>query len=187
VVLQAGNGPAIWRRICRLLASEPFEGAETSFVQIKSWLRHVIERQQGNTRVPGQHGAETVRAKLLREAAQMSALRGYAVNVIVQSDGKLRLVGGLALPTLTASHFACIWVAHLALRIQPSAWHHFMSSGKIKNAHLQEPSFCAFLVHILVLRSGLPKESCLPRAGSEFLELLEHQWHHLVVFGDIAL
>ena len=46
----------------------------------------------------------------------MNALCGNAVDVAVQPDGKLGLVGGRALPALTPPHFVCIWVAHLALR-----------------------------------------------------------------------
>ena len=57
LVWLAGIVPAIWRRICRLLASEPFKRAEASFVQVKSRLRQVIERQQDNARVPGRNGA----------------------------------------------------------------------------------------------------------------------------------
>jgi hypothetical protein len=49
----------------------------------------------------------------------MNALGGNAVNVAVQPDGKLGLVGVLALPALTASHFACVWVAYLALCTSP--------------------------------------------------------------------
>ena len=52
----------------------------------------------------------------------MSALCGNAVDVAVQPDGKLGLVGGGALPALAASHFACIWVANLALRRIAVSW-----------------------------------------------------------------
>ena len=57
LVWLAGTVPAIWRRICRLLASEPFKRAEASFVQVRSRLRQVIKRQQDNARVPGRNSA----------------------------------------------------------------------------------------------------------------------------------
>ena len=85
-------------------------------MQVEPRLRHVVERQHGNARVPEVTAQKQHQRKAASRDSQMSALCGNAVDVAVQTDGKFGLVGGRALPALAASHFACIWVANLTLR-----------------------------------------------------------------------